>query len=130
MDVECDGGAGAGGAPGGKNLGLSGSTDGATSSLHGGTTSPACATSDGGNGNGGTGAPGGASAVTYLAAPALMEHLHVRQPEAVLTTTVVARKQAYNRTERRQIPFFLFLNKRYYFPISAYFNYQKFRQIF
>jgi hypothetical protein len=49
-----------------------------------------------------------ASAVTYLAAPALMEHLHVRQPEAVSTTTVVARKQAYNRTEGRQIPFFLF----------------------
>jgi hypothetical protein len=49
-----------------------------------------------------------ASAVTYLAAPALMEHLHVRQPEAVSTTTVVARKQAYNRTEGRQIPFFSF----------------------
>jgi len=49
------------------------------------------------------------SAVTYLAAPALMEHLHVRQPEAVSTTTVVARKQAYNRTEGRQIPFFSFL---------------------
>jgi hypothetical protein len=48
------------------------------------------------------------SAVTYLAAPALMEHLHVRQPEAVSTTTVVARKQAYNRTEGRQIPFFSF----------------------
>jgi hypothetical protein len=72
-----------------------------------------------------------ASAVTYLAAPALMEHLHVRQPEAVSTTTVVARKQAYNRTEGRQIPFFLFLNKRYFtYPLSAYFNYQKFRQIF
>jgi hypothetical protein len=42
-------------------------------------------------------------ALTYLAAPALMEHLHVRQPEAVSTTTVVARKQAYNRTEGRQI---------------------------
>jgi hypothetical protein len=48
------------------------------------------------------------SAVTYLAAPALMEHLHVKQPEAVSTTTVVARKQAYNRTEGRQIPFFSF----------------------
>jgi len=59
VDVECDGGAGAGGAPGGNNLGLSNSADGATSCLQGGTTSPACATSDGGNGNGGTGAPGG-----------------------------------------------------------------------
>jgi hypothetical protein len=59
VDVECDGGAGAGGAPGGNNLGLSSSADGATSCLQGGTTSPACATSDGGNGNGGTGAPGG-----------------------------------------------------------------------
>jgi hypothetical protein len=59
VDVECDGGAGAGGAPGGNNLGLRGSTDGATSCLQGGTTSPACATSDGGNGNGDTGAPGG-----------------------------------------------------------------------
>jgi hypothetical protein len=49
-----------------------------------------------------------ASAVTQSAAPALMEHLHVRQPEAVSTTTVVARKQAYNRTEGRQIPFFSF----------------------
>jgi hypothetical protein len=48
------------------------------------------------------------SAVTYLAAPALMEHLHVKQPEAVSTTTVVARKQTYNRTEGRQIPFFSF----------------------
>jgi hypothetical protein len=59
VDVECDGGAGAGGAPGGNNLGLSGSTDGATSCLQGGTTSPACATSDGGKDNGGRGAPGG-----------------------------------------------------------------------
>jgi hypothetical protein len=48
------------------------------------------------------------SAVTYLAAPVLMEHLYVKQPEAVSTTTVVARKQAHNRTEGRQIPFFLF----------------------
>ena len=38
-----------------KQLGLSQSADGATSCLQGGTTSPACATSDGGNGNGGTG---------------------------------------------------------------------------
>jgi len=37
-----------------------------------------------------------------------MEHLHMRQPEAVSTTTVVVRKQAYNRTEGRQIPFFSF----------------------
>ena len=59
VDVECDGGAGAAGAPGGNNLGLSSSADGATSCLQGGTTSPACATTDGGNGNGGTGAPGG-----------------------------------------------------------------------
>ena len=72
--------------------------DGATSCLQGGTTSPACATSDGGNGNGGTGAPGGiggdsmaamaVSAVTYLAAPVLMEHLHVKPQIAALTTTV------------------------------------------
>ena len=33
--------------------------DGASSCQQGGTTSPACATSDGGSGNGGTGAPGG-----------------------------------------------------------------------
>jgi hypothetical protein len=59
VDVECDGGAGAGGAPGGNNLGLSSSADGATSCLQGGTTSPACATSDGGKDNGGRGAPGG-----------------------------------------------------------------------
>jgi hypothetical protein len=55
-----------------------------------------------------------AQAVTYLAAPVLMEHLPVKQPEAVSTTTVVARKQAHNRTEGRQIPFFLFLNKQYF----------------
>ena len=59
MDVECDGGAGAGGAVGGNNLGLSRSADGASSCAQNGPTSPACATSDGGNGNGGTGAPGG-----------------------------------------------------------------------
>ena len=59
VDVECDGGAGAAGAIGGNNLGLSQSADGASSCAQGGTTSPACATSDGGNGNGGTGAPGG-----------------------------------------------------------------------
>jgi len=55
-----------------------------------------------------------ATAATATVAQALMEHLHVRQPEAVSTTTVVARKQAYNRTEGRQIPLFLFLNKRYF----------------
>ena len=87
-EVDCDGGAGAGGAIGGNNLGLSGS-NGATSCLQGGTTSPACATSDG-SGNGGTGAPGGmaVSAVTYLAAPVLMEHLHVKPQIVALTTTV------------------------------------------
>jgi hypothetical protein len=41
-------------------LGISGSTDGASSCAQNGPASPACATSDGGNGNGGTGAPGGA----------------------------------------------------------------------
>ena len=40
-------------------MGLSQSADGATSCAQGGTASPACATSDGGDGNGGTGAPGG-----------------------------------------------------------------------
>ncbi|MGA8403686.1 MAG: hypothetical protein WB664_02615, partial [Nitrososphaeraceae archaeon] len=64
VDVECDGGAGAGGAPGGNNLGLRRSTDGATSCLQGGKTSPACATSDGGNGNGGTGADGASACET------------------------------------------------------------------
>ena len=59
VDVECDGGAGAGGAASGNNLGLSGSTDGASSCAQNGPASPACATSDGGNGNGGAGAPGG-----------------------------------------------------------------------
>ena len=46
---------GAAGAAGGNNLGLSGSTDGASSCAQNGPASPACATSDGGNGNGGTG---------------------------------------------------------------------------
>ena len=59
MPVECDGGAGATGAAGGNNLGLSGSTDGASSCAQNSIFAPACATSDGGNGNGGTGAPGG-----------------------------------------------------------------------
>ena len=54
-----DGGVGAAGAIGGNNLGLSQSADGASSCAQGGTTSPACATTDGGSGNGGTGAPGG-----------------------------------------------------------------------
>ena len=55
VDVECDGGAGAADAAGGNNLGLSGSTDGASSCAQNGPASPACATSDGGSGNGGTG---------------------------------------------------------------------------
>ena len=74
-------------------MGLSGSTDGASSCAQNGPASPACATSDGGNGNGGTGAPGGiggdsigamaVSAVTYLAAPVLMAHPHVK-PQIVV----------------------------------------------
>ena len=56
VDVECDCGAGAGGAPGGNNLGRSGRTDGASSCAQNGPASPAGATSDCGDGNGGTGA--------------------------------------------------------------------------
>ena len=59
VDVDCDGGAGAGGAAGGNNLGLSGPVNGGNSCEQNSPFAPACATSNAGNGNGGAGAPGG-----------------------------------------------------------------------
>lgn len=58
--AECDGGAGAGGAAGGSNLGLSGPVGGGNSCEQNSPFTPVCATSNSGNGNGGSGAPGGA----------------------------------------------------------------------